>query len=256
MNEALYIERRGTGNPLVLLHGWGMNLRVFDGLIDKLAAHHAVIAIDLPGHGKSPWSVQLGAQYLSALAAAIPRGANLLGWSLGGQLALQLAGDASLALSRLVLITTTPRFVRAADWAFGVPQSTVEHFVGALRRDPKRTIADFLELQVRGSADAETVQRTLEASLTEHGSAQPAALEWGLSLLETLDLRAQLAAVTAPALVITGQYDRVTPPQAGEALSRALPRGQLLALRRAGHAPFLSHRDAVLDALMPFLEST
>jgi pimeloyl-[acyl-carrier protein] methyl ester esterase len=51
-------------------------------------------------------------------------------------------------------------------------------------------------------------------------------------------------------LVIAGEYDRVTPPGAAEALTQLLPRAALRLLRRAGHAPFLSHRDEVLAAML------
>jgi len=89
----LYSETRGHDTrgtePLVLLHGWGMNLRVFDPLADALATRYRVTAIDLPGHGRSPWTASLAApQWLAGIASLLPRAATLVGWSLGGQLAL------------------------------------------------------------------------------------------------------------------------------------------------------------------------
>ncbi len=55
----LYRETRGAGPPIVLLHGWAMNLRVFDALAGALAHTHEVTTIDLPGHGRSPWRAGL-----------------------------------------------------------------------------------------------------------------------------------------------------------------------------------------------------
>ena len=55
---ALHYELRGRGRDLVLLHGWGMNLRVWDELARTLARRFRVIAIDLPGHGRSDWDPQ------------------------------------------------------------------------------------------------------------------------------------------------------------------------------------------------------
>ena len=55
---ALHIERSGSGAPLVLWHGWGLNLRVFDSLRGALGATGVswrTEAVDLPGHGLSPW---------------------------------------------------------------------------------------------------------------------------------------------------------------------------------------------------------
>ena len=253
---ALYSESGGGNDaaPLVLLHGWGMNLRVFDPLRAALGTTQRVIAIDLPGHGASPWSADSSPQQqLAAIAAMLPRAATLVGWSLGGQLALQLAREPALEVRRLVLLTTSPRFVRAADWPHGMAAATLRQFAAQLERDPDRTIADFLELQVRGSVDAAAVMATLQSALRSHGAAQPAALRAGLEMLEHNDLRELARQVQIPALVITGQYDRVTPPQAGEALAQLLPHAQLLQLRRAGHAPLISHPGQVGAALLEFV---
>jgi len=255
---ALYSETGSeTGaqsdEPLVLLHGWGMNLRVFDGLRAALAAQHPVMAIDLPGHGRSAWTPQASSQQqLAQLSAMLPHGATLVGWSLGAQFALQLAADAALAVRRVVLIASSPRFVGAEDWPHGLPAATLRQFAAQLERDAGQTIADFLELQVRGSLDAAAVRATLESALQRHGAAQPDALAAGLALLEHNDLRALARRIDVPALVIAGQYDRVTPPQASEALARLLPQAQLLQIRRAGHAPFISHPEQVVARLLAF----
>jgi pimeloyl-[acyl-carrier protein] methyl ester esterase len=253
----LYGERGGSNDapePLVLLHGWGLNLRVFDGLRAALGPEQRILAIDLPGHGASPWAGQAGApQWLAAIAAMLPRGATLLGWSLGGQLALQLASQPALAVRRLVLIASSARFVRADDWPHGMDIDTLRQFALQLERDPQQTVADFLELQVRGSADAAAVRTSLRQALQQHGSARPEALRSALALLEQNDLRELARGIHVPALVIAGQYDRVTPPQAGQALAQALPRGQLLQIARAGHAPFISHLQQVSAALLQFL---
>ena len=248
--SALYAETRGAGPPLVLLHGWGMNLRVFDPLRDALAMHYTVTALDLPGHGRSAWPEHLSAeQLLAQLRAQVPRGCTLLGWSLGGQLGMQLAADPTLAVQRLVLIATTPRFVRDTDWPYGLPAETVRQFASQLARDPAGTVASFLELQVRGSAAAGEALQSLTSALREHGSAQPAALAFGLRLLEHNDLRALARSLPVATVVIAGEYDRVTPPQGAAALAQLLPHAALHLLRRAGHAPFLSHLEAVLAAM-------
>src|SRR5579863_3568717 len=251
----LYVESSGNdaASPVVLLHGWGMNLRVFDGLRAALAQYHQVTAVDLPGHGASPWITGSSQQQqLASLAAVVPRAAVLVGWSLGGQLALQLAAEPALAVKRLVLIATSPRFVRADDWPHGLSDATLRQFGAQLAHDPGQTIDDFIELQLRGSAEAAAVRATLKDSLARHGAAQPDALAAGLTLLEHNDLRALAQRIELPSLVIAGQYDRVTAPAAGQALSQLLPQAQLLTIRRAGHAPFLSHPGQVNDALLAF----
>jgi pimeloyl-[acyl-carrier protein] methyl ester esterase len=243
-------------DPLVLLHGWGMNLRVFDELVTVLAPHHRLTVIDLPGHGASPWNAHFTqSQWLAGVAKLLPPAATLVGWSLGGQLALQLASQPALAVRRLVLIATSPRFLQSTDWPAGLPAATLRGFAAQLERDAPRTIAEFLELQVRGSVDAAAVRTSLQQALQRHGVAHADALRAGLELLEHNDLRELARATNVPTLLIAGQYDRVTPPQAAQALLRLLPQAQLLQVPRAGHAPFLSHPGAVGTALLDFVRT-
>jgi pimeloyl-[acyl-carrier protein] methyl ester esterase len=248
-------ETRGRGPELVLLHGWGMNLRVFDALAAALAGELRVTAVDLPGHGRSPWDPRFDAEdaYFEALLATLPPRAHLLGWSLGGQWALRLAARIGARIERLVLVATTPRFVATADWTSGLKPAVLEQFAHALRSDYRRTVADFLELQVRGSAAAAQVLASLTAALREHGDADPQALANGLTQLRDSDLRALAGRVQTPVLVISGQHDRVTPPAAAQALVGLLPQAQPLPIARSGHAPFLSHTAAVAHAVLEFV---
>ena len=258
MSAPLYSETCGHAGgapaaPLVLLHGWGMNLRVFDTLRAALAERHVVTAIDLPGHGRSDWAqAQAAEQLLERVAACVPRGATLVGWSLGGQLALQLAAQRSLGVRRLVLIASTPRFVSGDDWPHGLHAATLRGFATQLEHDPRACIAEFLQLQVRGSHAAAAVHSLLQACLREHGEARAESLAAGLALLAHNDLRALARDLDMPVLLISGQYDRVTPATAAQALSQLLPQAQLLTLARAGHAPFLSHPQPVIAALHAF----
>jgi len=257
---ALHRHRSGQGAPLVLLHGWGMNLRVFDDLRARLAAYYAVTAIDLPGHGRSGWPTGgTSAEALALIGAAVPPQATLIGWSLGGQLALELAVAAALGAAppvrRLVLIATTPRFTQGGDWDHGLRESTLQRFAHALEHDAGCTLDEFIDLQARGSRNAADVRAALSAALDEHGRATVPALRAGLALLAATDLRERSRRITIPALLVAGQHDRVVPLQAMQALAALLPRSQLQVVPRAGHAPFLSHPKEVGAAVLGFLSS-
>ncbi len=256
-SAALYAESSGRGAPLVLLHGWAMNLRVFDDLRARLAQRYAVTALDLPGHGASPWPADCTpARQLELIAAALPPDATLIGWSLGAQLALALAAAAMPRARRLVLIAATPRFAQAEDWEHGLAPATLQRFTQALERDATQALADFIDLQVRGSSNAGPVRAALRDALEGHGHAQRPALRAGLALLADSDLRDQVRRITMPALVLAGRNDCVVPLQAAQALAALLPQSQWQLVRRAGHAPFLSHPDEVSAALLQFLAST
>jgi pimeloyl-[acyl-carrier protein] methyl ester esterase len=256
-SAALYAESSGRGAPLVLLHGWAMNLRVFDGLRARLAQRYAVTALDLPGHGASAWPFDCTpARQLQLIAAAMPPDATLIGWSLGGQLALTLAADPMRRVRRLVLIATTPRFTQAEGWEYGLSPATLQQFAQALEHDATQALTDFIDLQVRGDSNAAAVRAALRDALDAHGRAQLPALEAGLGLLADNDLREQAARIEIPALVLAGRHDCVMPWEAGQALAALLPHAQWHSVHRAGHAPFLSHPDETGAAVLQFLAST
>lgn len=296
--SGLHTEARGGGPTLVLLHGWGLNVRVWDGLAAALSDRFRLVAVDLPGHGRSAWlperaSLEQQAEQvqeaLAAIAAEHPAAEHsLLGWSLGGQIALQLAAaqrarkrpgsSPAGTLRRLVLIATTPRFTAGPDWPHGAPPERLAALAAGLETDYRRTVSDFLELQVRGSERGTDALAHLRAALFAHGSRgthatgerdageesvgqtrsessgpQPAALASDLELLRNTDLRPRLAGITAPTLVIAGQYDRVTLPAASRALADSLPNARYVEFRRAAHAPFLSHLPELAELLADFL---
>lgn len=255
----LFVEIRGRGPDLVLLHGWGLNLRVWDGLTRELSKSFRVITVDLPGHGRSPWNpkartpAEQAWQVHATLASRSDR-YSLLGWSLGGQIALDLAAAMPGSVERLVLVATTPRFAAAADWPHGMQPATLEKLASQLRTNYKRTVSEFLELQVRGSAASEKVLAELHASLFSHGEAHPKALVAGLATLRNSDLRSMLGLIQTPTLAIAGQYDRVTLPAASRALAESLPDARYVEFRRAAHAPFLSHAAEFTELVTRFLQ--
>jgi pimeloyl-[acyl-carrier protein] methyl ester esterase len=254
----LHIEVNGSGPDLVLLHGWGLNLRVWDGLVAELRDRFRLITVDLPGHGRSSWKIGRGtpaeqAWLVHQALEPISTRYSLLGWSMGAQVALDLAAATPGQIDRLMLVAATPKFVASADWLHGMQPTTIAKLANQLRTDYQRTVSDFLDLQTRGSVESASVLSQLRNALFVHGQAQPKALDAGLRNLAASDLRATASHVQAPTLVIAGQYDRVTPPSASRALAGALPDARYVELRRSGHAPFLSHRQEFAAILVEFL---
>lgn len=256
MTPALHVEVRGAGPDLALLHGWALHGGTWGPWIDRLAERFRLHVVDLPGHGRSPWEgaiVDLPG-LARAVAPAVPRGAAVLGWSLGGQVALELARTNPGHVAALVLIATTPCFVsRGGDWPHGMSPEVLQGFADGLAADYRRTVTNFLTLQAWGDEHANEALRSLRAALATHGEPEQVALRTGLDLLRTTDLRAGLAGIGCPALVIAGSHDRLTPPAAGRELAALLPAARYLEVPRCGHAPFLSHPGEVLVAVQEFL---
>lgn len=255
----LHVEVRGQGPDLVLLHGWALHGGMWGPWLDRLGRHHRLHLVDLPGHGRSPWIqgvADKGAgvtDLARAVSVVVPPGAALLGWSLGGMIALELASQEPQLLRALVLVATTPKFVAGDDWTHGLPAAVLEEFARGLADDHRSTVQNFLALQARGDERSLETLRQLRRSLDAHGPPDPRALAAGLEILRTTDLREALPGVTLPTLVIAGDFDRLTPAGAGRGLAAALPQARFLAIPRCGHVPFLSHGAQVERAVLDFL---
>jgi pimeloyl-[acyl-carrier protein] methyl ester esterase len=238
---------------LALVHGWGMNARVFDALADLLATDFEVRALDLPGHGRRDALVENTLQtWADDLTRQLPDGTMLLGWSLGGQVAMRAALDHPHKITRLVLLASTPKFVAAADWQRGMAAADLQAFGSALMADPQATLLRFLSLQTRGMADQKMCLQQLRQTLLAAPQGANEALSSGLAILRETDLRSELARLTQPTLVLHGMLDTLTPPAAGAWLADALPVAQHIELLRAAHAPHLSHREEVAAAISHF----
>lgn len=253
--SAIFSKSVGAGPELVLLHGWGMNADVWDGIVPVLAETHHVTCVDLPGHGRSMpanGSYALAAQ-AAVVARALPKQCVLLGWSLGGLLASQIALDFPQQVAALVLVASSPRFVRADDWSDAMQSEVLKNFSSELQADYQKTIKRFLAIQAMGSEYAREELRVLRERVFAHGDPDCAALAAGLAILMTADLRQQLSRIQCPVQIISGERDTLFPLAAAERTQKLMPGSLLNVISGAGHAPFLSHPDAFLKALQAFL---
>lgn len=254
----LHSDVAGCGPPLVLLHGWALHAGLFAPLIPELARRFRVHAIDLPGHGYSPavatYSLDAIVQALRDAFAAVKEPLRVLGWSLGGMVALRWAHTHPERLAQLVLVATTPRFVAAADWPSAMAPETLARFAGELRVAYRLTLQRFLTLQVQGSEEGIALLKQLRARLFERGEPSAQVLRDALALLSATDLRQEVAQIHTPALVVTGERDTLTPAAAGEWLAGNMPNARYANISGAAHAPFLSHRTAFTAMATSFLD--
>jgi len=237
----IHIETTGNGPDLVMLHGWAMHSGVWDGVMEPLSRRFRLHRIDLPGHGASRDCVLESLEQMTAVIAdRLPSSYSVCGWSLGGQVAIRLALQAPERVQRLVLVASTPCFVKQVDWPWGMEATTLTLFMENLMRDYTQTLNRFLTLQVSGSEDQTRVLARLRESVLCGQQPDAATLQTGLKILQTSDLRAELNQIGQPVLLIHGQNDVITPAGAAEWMQQHLPRAQLKLFPHCGHAPFLS----------------
>lgn len=130
---------------------------------------------------------------------------------------------------------------------------TLAEFAAALQQDYATTLRRFLALQVRGSERERELLVALRGALMSRGEPDPGALRAGLEILRDCDLRDALPGMAQPALVVCGERDTLTPPEASRYLAAQLPDARLVEIRGAAHAPFLSHPEEFMKHLMSFL---
>jgi pimeloyl-[acyl-carrier protein] methyl ester esterase len=243
----------GAGPALVLLHGWAMHSGLFAPLADALRERYTLHPVDLPGHGRAREDARplALAPVAAALAAALPR-AIWMGWSLGGLVALQAAQAHPWRVRGLAMLAAPPRFCRGDDWPEGMDAAVFEQFAADLDRDYAGTLDRFLALEAQGSDHMRAELRTLRQQVHAVGDPAPRALAEGLAILHDADLREGLPRLEMPSLWLGGRRDRLVAPAALRAAAALAPQSTYVEIAGAGHAPFLTHADAVIDALDAF----
>lgn len=248
----LHIETCGAGENLALLHGWSMHGGVWGGVKADLARHFRLHIVDLPGYGQSPACVPYTLERLVEwVAESLPQRTHWCGWSLGGLVALEAARRFPEKVARLVLVGSTPCFVRREDWRCAVAPEILQEFAVALESDYAGTLKRFLALLTQGDEAAKAVLRTLRDCLYSRGRPTVETLRGGLEILAEADLRGRLGC--PPALIVHGDRDPLCPLPAAQWLAQHLPDARLEIFHGAAHAPFLSHPAEFVENVKNFL---
>lgn len=217
--------------PLCLLPGWGLGLEPLRSLCQEpsapLARARLIALPELSSSQPEDW--------LDALDRVVPADAWLLGWSLGGMLALQLAARRGSGCPGVMTIAANACFLAHEDWPQAMAADTLRQFEASLAIEAGVTLKRFALLCSQGSPQA----RTLGRWLFETRTAQPlASLQAGLALLAQLDNRPALNAFAGPQLHILGGQDALVPVAAAAGLRQCLEGqlGEVVVLPEMAHA--------------------
>jgi pimeloyl-[acyl-carrier protein] methyl ester esterase len=250
-----HVEIIGQGQPLVMIHGWGMHSGVWQPLIKRLSAKYMLYLVDLPGMGGSrpiePYHLHAMAD---EVAEVIPGVSDVLGWSLGGLVAQRIALNQPDRIRRLILVSATPKFVNTPDWQTGVDPANFSAFAESVNHDYKATILQFLTLQCMQADDRRSTIKQLRASFELKPTPTQTTLQRALCVLLEADLRAEIPNIRKPTLLIHGDRDTLAPVQAAHWMMQHLPMGYLRVMAGSAHAPFLSHTEQFIETLNQFLE--
>ena len=109
----MYIKIIGKGRPVVLIHGWGMSGKIWKEFSKLMISQYKLYIIDLPGMGKSeiikPYKID---NLIKKIHEVIPERVTIIGWSLGGQIAMKYYLKYPEAVNYLVCISSTPCFIK------------------------------------------------------------------------------------------------------------------------------------------------
>ncbi len=229
----LNYEERGEGTALVLVHGLGNDLHLWDGIVDELSKHHRVVRFDVRGFGASdkppgPYSAAMFARDVVALldALALDR-AHVMGLSMGGVIAQRVGLDFPHRIRSLILVSTSSE-------------------VGDKSRAAWHRLADSIEAKGFDSRSADasrafaatfasTHPDIVAAAGARNAANDPRAYAAAARASGDYHWTAELGSIVAPVLIVQGLADQLTPPGGSVKMSRVLPRNKLVFLEGVGH---------------------
>ncbi len=249
-----YVEETGRGDALLLINGIGGTSLDWEPLLPALTKHFRVIANDNRGAGRSdappgPYMTRQLADDAAALLAHldVPR-AHVLGFSMGGMVAQELALNYPQLVDRLILYGTwaRPRAAVTEPWTIYAEQM-------AERLDPTSATVGWLPWLFSPAffADPERIEAALAWQ-----EPYPQTLQGFVAQIEgvrTHDALDRVASIAASTLVLVGAEDILTPVYYARELAERIPGAELRVLERGGHCVLWEYPEEALAALLSFL---
>lgn len=240
----VFFLSRGTASPpIVAIHGAGGLGRYWGNQLVGLSRTTRFVAFDLPGHGRSTGPTHItiaeGAQRVAALMNALKMDqAVLLGHSMGSAIALSLARQQPARVRGLVLVGTGARLRVNPTILNGLQQDW---------HGTTRLITEW-------SYASGTSPLVLETATADLRQVDPQVVQSDYAACNTFDMTQEISAIDAPALVLVGEHDRMTPLPYTQQLAHSLPNATLQIIPNAGHMAMLEQPNAVNAAIREFME--
>lgn len=258
----LYVEQVGHGPPLLILHGFTGSTAEWDEVAPLLMPHATLLKVDLLGHGRSPAPVELDAyrmeQAVTDLLALLDRNrleqVALLGYSMGGRVALHLAAAAPERVTALILASASPGLAEAQERA--VRRASDEALADRIEQQGLAWFVDYwtniplFTSQARLPSATRAALRARRLRGTAHGYAQSLR---GMGTGHQRSLWEELPQLTMPTLLITGMLDQKF-VAINEQMAEALPNVVHVRIAEAGHTVHLEQPQAFCEVVVRFLD--
>jgi pimeloyl-ACP methyl ester carboxylesterase len=263
--HTIFYTVKGEGKPLVLIHGYGAGMWVWEKQIEALSQLFRVYVLDVIGHGFSdrpeiPYTPEAYVHFLKDFmdGVGIER-ATLIGNSMGGGMAWAMAIFYPERVDRLILIDCVPPDI-----------------LQQVRNESFRTLVAIKDIPllpylVIAGRSRSSIRSILVECVSDIKRITPAVLnrQYQLSKIkgttwvlystfkhaeEALKLKDQFASIHQPTLFIWGERDLIFPPSVGETLHKTLTGSQLRVIEKSGHIPMWETPDEVNQAILSFLQ--
>ena len=256
VNKAdLYYEIHGRGEPLLMIQGWGMDITGWQNIIKPLAKVYQVIVFDNRGTGRSEVTPgdyttrQLADDAAALLDHLQIDNAHVLGWSMGGMIAQELALAYPEKVNRLILSASSARVSEKSSF---IAWANVE----AMQRGERETSVDWQLSFCFSNAVFRNKALLREIKDKALNPPYPVTLEGLMSQFAAVsshDRRRQLGTITSPTLVLGAKEDGIIDASQVEALAREIENAQLRILP-GGHMYHIEYPHIFVEALIKFLE--
>jgi len=241
--------------PLVLLHGWGFDRRVWQSLLPELQKSFSIMLVDLPGFGESEQCKIELQSAVDQLNDVLPAKSILLGWSLGGMLATSFAVAYPSRVAALITVGSNLKWLAeialGEDSWTGMPEDNFQQFFQNMKEQPAVTRKRFAGLISKGDINEKQLLSQLRKLLADVPGEN---LLQALLLLTEIDNRQSIKKLNVPGLHIFGEQDVLVPLAVARYLMSMTESQQAHVMTDMAHAPFLSDPDEFIFLVKSFIQ--
>ena len=238
----MLIESLGVGHPIIFIHGWAMNKDVFKPFFEKLDKNkYQLLFFDLPEMNENDtWENSIN-QISDAIQDFNFDSFDLFGWSLGGQVAIEIYRLNREKVKKIILASSTPLFVNNDVWEFGLKEEIFENFAKSIMNDQKKTLANFFNLQLLGQENKRAILNYLTNCVASQ-NLNINSLKFYLSQMKNNNFLIIMDNMNCDIHLIAGEQDKIVPIESQTFMQKNIRNVKnILFINKASHVPFLSH---------------
>ena len=235
---------------LGIIHGWGFDSQIMADLAAEFPTRWNARLIDMPGYGNNHVTkFARGIDHFAdnLISTVLPH-SILVGWSLGGMVAIKIAHSMQDKIKAIVLLASTPCFVSKHDWPHGIESTMIDDMAKRLDTEVDGVLQEFIGLTARGDISPRETIRELKL-IHKTNKTDPGALLHGMDVLLNTDLRKELSELKCRVIMLLGDRDQLVPRSTGDAAREILPSIHLNFIKATGHAPFISKKKETAEAI-------